>query len=193
MGGKRKKPLPRFLTAVADNAKDAEWRAEKLHQLAQPARGRPTRPDQMQVGMLLADLFPRTPRDRWRKTRRKTGTKADRVPKREACAVEALIGIYADRGEILTSANATRIIEQARQLIDATRGISRRDRATIEEAREIVASVARSKTTPVWITKQEGMIIRRAVAAIQSAWTHSNWDRQLLGQVRAIRGRVQVH
>jgi hypothetical protein len=47
--------------------------------------------------------------------------------------------IWAARDDAVTKENATRVIEQARVIIDRTRGISTGDRKVIEAAREIVA------------------------------------------------------
>jgi hypothetical protein len=191
MGRQRKLPAPRSRMAVAETNVDSERRAVELYRLSQPARGRAVRVDQKRDGMILADLIPPTPQEQWRKTRGMPGRKP--TPRREARASAALMGIYAQRGEHLTAANATRILEQARRFIDKTRGIGPKDRKTIEQARGIIGSFSRSKTHVVWITQRDLLTVRQAVARIQNAPTQSKGDQELIAQVRAIQRRVQVH
>jgi hypothetical protein len=196
MGRQRKHPRPRSLLAVAPTQEDAEQRAIELHRLAKPVKpapGRGTRVDHVRDAMILADGVPPTPRCQWRRTRGKANKARGPVPRREACAVEALVSIYAERGENLTIANATRIIEQGRRTIDGLRGIRKEDRQVIEDARELLAPSAQTNSLPVGFTDRDWATIRRARTIIEMGQPRSQWDEKLRDRILAILRVKRVH
>lgn len=193
MGRKRKSNPPRFLMTVAATEGDAERRQELLQKAARSGRGRPPRWDLLRDAMALADLIPPTPRDKWRRHKRKGVAAPEPTARREARAASTLIQIYAERGEILTVANATRAMEQGRKANDTARGISVKDRRTIEAARVQLARINHPKELPVLLNRRELAILRQAVKAIQNAPTASPWDLEFLDGLRSIEPSVKVH
>jgi hypothetical protein len=177
MGRQRINPVPRFLTVVADTAAEAEDRNQELHQLAKPTGGRPVRVDRLREAMAIADQVPPTFRTG---QRMKRGiTRSAHIPRRERRAVAMLRDVCAARGDHLTEHNATRIIEQARVLIDRKRGISPGHRQAIEEAREVVEHNC-------FISPRDRLTVIRAYKCLGRAPTISPWDRELLGSARRL-------
>jgi hypothetical protein len=191
MGRQRLNPMPKYLTVVASTPEDAERRCAEMHRLARLTGGRPVRVDRLREAMTIADRVPPTPRDQWRKMRGEYSKEI--TPRREACAATVLMDVCRARGDILTTGNATRIVEQARQMLDQTRGISPQCRNIIEEARQIVDMLRRSSLPNDTLIEQECDIIKRAAAIIQGAATISDLDREYVNAVRTLRASGRVH
>jgi hypothetical protein len=195
MARKRKHLPPRYLFVGAHSEEEAWLRLNELRRLVKPAVGRPCRVDRLREAMAIADLVPPTPwdvRQNRLKNQRRGQPKGQNniVPRREERAVTILRNIC---NAPLTMANSTRIIEQAREIIDKTRGISPHQRKIIEQARGIVGHVQSRPEPVVSITQRECQIIRDAVDTIKRAPAISKQDRDLIGRARSIQERVRVH
>jgi hypothetical protein len=180
MARQRKHPSPRYFTTVADTAAEAEARNHELQQLAQPTGGRAVRVDRLREAMAIADQVPPIPQ----KDRRRTRGKSRNVhtPRRDARAAAMLRDCLAVRGDYLTEHNATRIIEQARTIVDRIRGISVGDRQVIEEARKILEQRC-------VISERDRKIVKQACGKIRQVGTTSPWDRDLVEKAQKIRGQ----
>jgi hypothetical protein len=177
MGRQRINPVPRFLTVVADTAAEAGDRNQELHQLAKPTGGRPVRVDRLREAMAIADQVP--PTFRTGQQRKRGITRTAHTPRRERRAVAMLRDICAERGDDLTEHNATRIMEQARAIIDEKRGLTPGDRQAIEEAREIVEHNC-------VVSPRDRLTVIRAYKCLGRAPAISPWDRELLGSARQL-------
>ena len=211
MGRQRKHPPPRFLTVVANTEKEAFDALMKLRQLsnlkaatdnrdsAEPARkrGRQVRVDRLRQAMSISDDIPPKPAWLWRKSRGAPGQPV--TPTREARAAQRLIDICAKRDnhndeEELSIANATRIIEQARELTDRVRMITKEGRAIIEKARGTIGPKCSKGEVPLGLTQDECRDIRRAAHIVLRAPSVSAWDREFLSyfQVASRRGALRT-
>lgn len=184
MGRERKFRSSRHLTVVAGTEEEAEHRLRELHQMARPTVGRPVRIDRLREAMAIGDDIPPTPEKEWRKVRRQR--REEITPRREALAAERLTAICAARGDLLTISNATRIIEQARAIVDRTRGISPEDRKNIEGARRIIDMIHRVGGSLASMLAPELAIVRRASRSIRPALGISERDRELRRQLQEI-------
>jgi hypothetical protein len=133
----RKHAPPPFLTVVANTADEAEDRSRNfISWHSQPA----AEPSGLTGSDRQWPYVTRCPPSFQIHRRKVRGrSRKPHTPRREKRAVTTLRDIWAARDDAVTKENATRVIEQARVIIDRTRGISTGDRKVIEAAREIVA------------------------------------------------------
>jgi hypothetical protein len=188
MGRQRRHERPRHFLVCAGTPEEAERRLDELLRLAKPALGAPVRIDRLREALAVADIVPPTPKDQRRKRRSKISEGI--VPRREEHAATKIVDIFAARGDELTRQNATRIIEQAREIGDKARGISKDARKQIEAARDIIDDLRRTAGQPIG---QERSIIADAMAAMQSAQHLTEWDRALYAAAGKLIGRTVVH
>lgn len=121
--GRQRKIDTRFYTAVADTPAAAERLSRKIKDLGrEPRGGRPVRADRLGLATAIARCIPKGPCGP--RCRHGRGG-ATVVPTREEVAVGELTRFYelrknadgAPHPDMLTVDNATRIIEQARDLL----------------------------------------------------------------------------
>ena len=186
MGRPRKHRQPR-LFVVGKTADEAQARLTELHRLAPPRKkGRAVRLDRLREAMAIADTTP--PQPPWERRRERGAAAKPIVARREQLAAERLIAIFAARGDSLGISNATRIIEQARRLLDQSRGITPNDRRVIEAAHEMLgAAYARGrKLSP--LSARDVAVINSAAAIVARRLPCSAWDRDFLRLGRRARG-----
>jgi len=188
MGRPRKHPPLRFPTVVTDvraPIEEARRRSEILAELAEPARGNAIRVDRLREALAIADRTSPRPPHTWRRGKGVKGSSRV-VARREEHAATALIAMFADRGDVLTVANATRIIEQARELSDQAKGIMPLERKAIEEAREIVGAAHGAGLSFAMFTDRERAAADKAVQITERIAYPDARDREFLAWVRAI-------
>ena len=178
MGRPRKHSQPR-LFVVGKTADEALARLIELRRLAPPGKkGRAVRLDRLREAMTIADST--SPRPAWEWRRKRGGARHPAVARREQLAVARLMAICAARGDSLTSSNATRIIEQARRLLDRSKAITPKDREKIEAAREILGAAYARGRKPGAVTAVCVARINEAATIVLRRRPCSEWDRNFL-------------
>lgn len=198
MGRQRRHKPPDFFTVVAGSEAEAERCLAELRELGnlgmrsgERRRGNAVRVDRLREAMTIARAIPPTPRDKWRRKRGKPGKAI--AARREARAAATLIDICATRGDVLTVNNATRIIEQARRILDRIHGITPEQRQEIEGARNIIDDVWRGQGQEGCLMHSEGAAVAFAVRIIRSAAGTVKHDRDFCERALIVEARGLVH